>query len=85
MYQYIANYPHWVPNRFDNAFSDQLEQKILPKLRGLSSDKDGAAEETLDAIGDIIGGVNDKQLEEAYDRARQRPVFDFRGVNRLSE
>jgi len=82
IYQYIANYPDWVDGWFEKAFADQLEQKILPKLRGLSSDTDDHLEEVLAVIGSIIGELNDPELADAFNSARERPVFDFKGVNR---
>lgn len=80
--QYVANYPGWVDNRLEKAFTDQLEQKILPKLRGLSRDMDDGLENVFNVIGDIITELNDHVLEEAFTIARDKPVFDFKGVSR---
>ena len=82
--QYVANYPKWVDNRRNKAFSDQIEQKILPKLRGLSRDTDDGLENVFNVIGDIIVTLGDPELEEAFNVAIEKPVFDFKGVNRES-
>lgn len=80
--QYVANYPDWVENRFEKAFGDQLEQKILPKLRGLSSDTDDQLPVVFNTIKSIIGDLNDPDLADVFSAACEKPVFDFKGVNR---
>ncbi len=47
-----AGSPHERKNAMDNAFEDQLVQKVMPKLRGLETR--GTQNEVLDAIKDII-------------------------------
>ena len=80
--QYVANYPSWVDGRREKAFADQMEQKILPKLRGLSHDTDDGLEHVFNVIGDVISELNDSALADAFAAAREKPVFDFKGVNR---
>lgn len=80
--QYVANYPNWVDNCFEKAFADQLEQKILPKLRGLSRDTDDQLDAVFSTIKGIIGDLNDTELADAFSTACEKPVFDFKGVNR---
>ena len=80
--QYVANYPLWIEGRREKAFADQLEQKILPKLRGLSHDTDDGLEDVFNTIADVISELEDKELYEAFSVARDKPVFDFKGVNR---
>jgi hypothetical protein len=82
IYQYIANYPDWVPNSFEKAFADQLEQKILPKLRGLSHDTDDHLGTVLNVIGEIIDELDDADLGRAFNDAKDLSIFDFKGVNR---
>ena len=79
---YVAHYPRWGGDWFDNAVADQMEQKIIPKLRGVSRDIDTEAEDTLNEIEDVIRTLNDDRLMEAYEMARKRPVFQWAGVNR---
>jgi uncharacterized coiled-coil DUF342 family protein len=85
MYRYVANYPRWVPNWFECAMADQLEQKIIPRLRGLSRDTDEKAAEVLDEIGRQIDGLHDDALMGAFREVRERPVFQWMGVNRERE
>jgi 5-methylcytosine-specific restriction endonuclease McrBC GTP-binding regulatory subunit McrB len=80
--QYVANYPSWVDDRREKAFSDQLEQKILPKLRGLSHDTDDGLEHVFNEISEVIAELNDPDLATAFSVAREKPVFDFKGVSR---
>ena len=79
---YIANYPNWISTRFNDALADQMEQRILPRLRGISEDTDEGAEEALDKIGEIINDTGDQQLADAYSISRESPVFHFQGVQR---
>jgi hypothetical protein len=85
IYRYVASYPRSGNMWFQNALSDQLEQKIIPKLRGLSRDADDKADEVLDEIGGVIHKVNDDCLETAYHAARERLVFQWGGVNREAD
>ena len=79
---YISNYPNWGESPFEDALADQMEQRILPRLRGISEDTEEGAEQTLDQIGDIIFETKDKLLAEAYTASRESPVFHFQGVQR---
>lgn len=82
MYQYVANYPAWVERRFECALADQLEQRILPRLRGLSEDTDEGVSKTLNEVGQVVAEIGDKPLISAFEQARSAPVFQFQGVPR---
>lgn len=83
MYRYVANYPRLPSDDwFRCAMTDQLEQKIIPRLRGLSRDTDEKAEEVLDEIGGLINDLGDADLTNAFGAARERTVFQWAGVNR---
>jgi uncharacterized coiled-coil DUF342 family protein len=82
MYQYVANYPAWAERRFECALADQLEQRILPRLRGLSEDTDEGVGKTLDEVGQIVAEIGDEPLISAFEQARSAPVFHFQGVPR---
>jgi len=85
MYRYIANYPQWgSTNWFNYAMADQLEQKIIPRLRGLSRDTDERMSEVLVEISRTIDQLEDKELQEAFSEASEHPVFHWTGVNRES-
>jgi MoxR-like ATPase/predicted nucleic acid-binding Zn-ribbon protein len=80
---YLANYPgaSTDPARCRNALADQMEQKIIPKLRGLDT-QDVATENCLDLIGKTIGDIQDEELAKAFTRARQQHLFEWFGVKR---
>lgn len=94
MLAYIANYPGVAePERGDGwesarmAFADQLEQRILPKLRGVDLG-DPRIRQSLPQIGDLIKDeLHDETLFAAFRRASQdddgsgRP-FSWMGVRR---
>ncbi|MFC7335989.1 AAA family ATPase [Haloferula chungangensis] len=82
MYRYAANYPAWADKRFECALSDQLEQRILPRLRGLSEDTDEGAGKTLDQVEQVVAEIGDGALIAAFEQARDAPVFHFQGVPR---
>ena len=82
---YIHNYPGVNQNEtaFQDAFADQIDQKILPKLRGL--DTVGTANGTaFDEIKRIVESTRDDALIKAYNRARENAVgmFIWQGVTR---
>ena len=85
MYRYVANYPRWVPDWYQCAMADQFEQKIIPRLRGLSRDTDEKAAEVLDEIGRLIADLHDTALTGAFNEVCERPVFQWMGVNRERE
>lgn len=79
---YVANYPNWVGHRVKIAVADQLVQRILPKLRGLSEDTDDGATEALNRIEEIIHDLEDDALKSAFESSRTSSVFHFKGVIR---
>jgi len=80
---YISNYPgassH--PERRAHALADQIEQKIIPKLRGLDTQDDSVVQ-CLDYLSGQIVDLNDPELREAFDRARGGHMFEWQGVKR---
>ena len=83
---YLTNYPGAkqeasVGPRRRNALSDQIEQKIVPKLRGLDT-QDDTASRCLDQIAQLIATLQDTELAEAFNRARQQNLFEWFGVKR---
>jgi len=86
MQQYVANYP---VNQTDErtkvewAMADQIEQRILPKLRGIDLQSDEAeTTPALDGIGKLIAEVNDQKLIDAYRKCREGQIFMWRGLDR---
>ncbi|MBX3745678.1 MAG: AAA family ATPase [Verrucomicrobiae bacterium] len=80
---YLANYPgaSTDPARCRNALADQIEQKIIPKLRGLDT-QDDRASRCLDQLGATISGLQDPELADAFTRAREQHLFEWFGVKR---
>ena len=80
---YISNYPGAANNqeRRAHALADQIEQKIIPKLRGLETEGDGEAS-CLEYIAGKIGDLRDSELRDAFDRARGGHMFEWHGVKR---
>lgn len=86
IHQYVANYPNVDEGgRHQLAFADQLEYKIMPRLRGLDMG-DNSAPLCLNKVGDIISHLEDRQLEKAFQRAKDDSghlgLFQWRGVTR---
>lgn len=80
---YLANYPgaSTDPIRRRNALADQMEQKIIPKLRGLDTQDDTTAR-CLDQLEQTISTLQDAELAEAFTRARHQHLFEWFGVKR---
>lgn len=85
---YVRQYPSHVPNRVNRALSDQIEMRILPRVRGVSLDH---GMEALDKIAALAGGYEDEQLADAINEARNSEMasrddrFHWSGLSRTSE
>ncbi len=82
--RYIANYPSWVPNRVNLAMADQIEQRIMPKLRGIELDE---VDQPLKAIRSVIKECDDESLLKAFTQGEQsqQQVFIWRGLDRTEQ
>jgi len=82
---YIANYPDLSDKGKNNALADQLEVKILPKLRGLEMDND-ESRKLIEHMKPLIEETEDMELlialDESNKRAEKRGFFSFIGVQR---
>lgn len=76
---YVANYP--VENGYEIALSDQIEQRIMPKLRNVAC-KEHDASAGLEQIEKIIAELNDDSLHFAFEKSREGEFFDWKGVDR---
>ncbi len=87
IYSYVANYPGAAPNSavMRQAFADQVEQKILPKLRGCDMTM-SASGDSLDIIEKVINELDDRELLDAFrlarDNALETGIFLWQGVTR---
>ena len=59
----------------DNAFEDQLVQKVMPKLRGLETR--GTQKEVLDAIDGIIGTRASDEFHSDFKNATEQNYGQF--------
>ncbi len=86
---YVANYPRVEDGeRHKLAFADQVEQKIIPKIRGIDLSTDNS-NECLSEIESIISELGDTELSNAFSTARSESsmvgTFQWRGVTRRAE
>ncbi|MDP7395490.1 MAG: hypothetical protein QF541_01395 [Lentisphaeria bacterium] len=79
--QYVANYPGQGTAAHTTAFADQLEQKIIPKLIGLDPTMD-ESHATYTELEGVIQELDDPALLTAFDAARDKPFFQWSGVDR---
>lgn len=79
METYAAHYPSWEKDRVNLALADQIEQRILPKLRGMDT---AQAEKPLKKIEDVLKSTGDETLLAAFQAGRTESAFLWRGVDR---
>jgi 5-methylcytosine-specific restriction endonuclease McrBC GTP-binding regulatory subunit McrB len=83
--RYIGNYPDDgsmdAEGRLKCAMADQIEQRILPKLRGIDLEEQGGH---LTEIRKLINELGDDALLKAFDDSSNRDAntFIWRGVDR---
>jgi predicted kinase len=77
---YAGNYPR-ESNRVQLAMADQIEQRIMPKLRGLELEGN---QEALDAIKKVVKQADDAALMRAFEAAAEHHsgTFLWRGLDR---
>jgi len=80
---YVANYPDVGDSPHRHAMSDQVEQKMLPKFRGLDL-HDPAVKQAINGVLDIVKELEDEALTRAIDDARRNrdQLFAWQGVYR---
>ena len=89
MLHYVANYPFprgqsSSTEAVELAMSDQVELRILPRLRGVSVEENRTH---LNRLSDVVKSLNDRGLAEAIDHAIRRSrdtngLFVWRGFTR---
>lgn len=81
---YVTNYPKVdEENRLSHAFADQIEQKILPKFRGIDIE-DSTSRAALDEVKAIVRELGDQELEQAIAGSVHDHQFVWTGVDRLA-
>jgi uncharacterized coiled-coil DUF342 family protein len=84
---YIVNYPGVERgNRYKTAMADQIEQKIIPKLRGLDLGSETTIE-ALEEIKTVIDTLEDTDLSEAFEKCSvedrsSEGLFIWKGITR---
>lgn len=85
MLEYVRQYPVRDQNAFRDAFADQIEQKILPKMRGIDTNASNYTV-AMNQIRDVIDETRDGELHEAFCRAEREAnnqgLFVWGGVSR---
>jgi len=82
---YTLNYPVWVAGHEKKALADQVEQRILPKLRGLNVSHHHDA---FDKLSALLAELEDPVLAKAFNCGRERKQahgmssFIWQGVDR---
>ena len=69
------------------AFADQIEQRIMPKLRGLDLQEDGGRA-AIGAVQQVVSELKDDELAEAIElgkRANGGSSFAWYGVTRYEK
>ena len=84
--KYVVNYPIDGDSGMRLAMADQIEQKILPKFRGLDVGDQNVGGSLDDLIG-LIRELNDKKLADAVEQARseEEHLFVWQGVDRMTD
>lgn len=78
---YVANYPTIREHSFNHAIADQIEQKLLPKFRGLDP-SESDVRDSLDKIRGIVEEIEDQELLKALQESRAGHQFAWSGVDR---
>ncbi|QDT04239.1 Chromosome partition protein Smc [Rubripirellula lacrimiformis] len=81
---YVANYPRIGEATFNCAMADQIEQKLLPKFRGLDP-SDPEVRDALDRIRGVIEELEDAEFLEALRESRNGHQIAWSGVDRAIE
>jgi len=83
---YVANYPRVEDeNRYKLAFADQVEQKIIPKIRGIDMSSK-SSKQCFSEISKVIDELGDDELISAFAAAfkesEETGMFQWRGITR---
>jgi hypothetical protein len=79
---YVVNHPRSAIGVSPEPMADQLEMRLFPKLRGIDP-QEGDSRSALDGIRRFIDNeLHDEDLAKAFDNARNRDLFLWRGVDR---
>ena len=84
MQAYVQQYPRGDnPKGLQFALADQIEQRVLPKLRGVDPN-DSAASDCIAQVIEVVKGLGDDELVEAINNACKGHSFWWQGLDRKS-
>jgi AAA domain (dynein-related subfamily) len=79
---YVVNHPRSAIGVSPEPMADQLEMRLFPKLRGIDP-QERDSRSALDGIRRFIDvELHDAELAQAFENARNRDLFLWRGVDR---
>lgn len=84
---YICQYPDASERGIKWAFADQIEQRILPKVRGLDLAERGVSD-AIEGIAEVVSHLEDDSLASAINDARNNAsghLFLWGGVERKND
>jgi len=86
MRTYVANYPDASDQGVKCAMADQVEQKILPKFRGLDATVPDVGR-AIDQLCNLLQELDDTQLLKTIEEARrgEEHLFAWHGLDRGAE
>jgi hypothetical protein len=81
IFNYVQQYPLRTDQGIRQALADQIEQRILPKLRGLDT-KEDVNVTAISAIKHITDDLQDTALAGAIDQGMRGHSFYWQGIDR---
>jgi hypothetical protein len=81
IHAYVRQYPLRTDEGIAFALADQIEQRILPKLRGVDLSLD-AAKRAVNAVGTVVQSLGDQRLLQAVRDGQAGQQFLWMGVDR---
>ncbi|MBI4882235.1 MAG: AAA family ATPase [Planctomycetes bacterium] len=85
--EYVRHYPRLVADPIATAMADQVEMRVLPRLRGIDPEDQGGRA-ALDEVCRLADELADKVLSQAITHQRRRGeshLFLWQGLDRLVE
>lgn len=84
---YLRQYPNRTEKRIKLAIADQIEQRVLPKLRGIDP-SEPSGNSALRQVLDVVGQLGDEELADAIEQGKtggHGHSFLWHGVDRAQD
>jgi len=81
MWNAVVSYIVQYPGDKEDAWIDQVEMKMLPKLTGLDMAEPATAK-VMGDLGNYLDALNEPELKVAFDSAKERDFFTWQGIQR---